>query len=579
MNQTIPIDIKTKLENDLVNFRKISEVENNLVEDRNYMINNNMVNLPIYNAINDELNSHNVLCNRLYQMTIPYDKTSFWKPLLNEKRIGCGYNVLSFLNIISEKSAISKITCMDVDTGLTMSNIKNMIVKNKKISDSLQIQRIVFNYENLKNIIYNQLDFNHATIVRLYQNQNDISGHTVIFYKSIDARFVFIDPQYLIYAVFDYVNGLFTLVPWKITNVDYASTIDYINKCTAFEFFTINPRLNILPQPKKTTKFEPMVLTEDIPFHMFLLVSHGASVYSDRTKTSLKFPFHSLGFYVDKNVVLHLDNPRIKIEDVVNNVSDSMNNYIRKIKRKYGKQLISSPEVSDVIINTTGEIDVYPMYWSIDLNDYKTEFMGLYHLLYNDLLKKFEIVNQIFDYNYFIDKTTGLPLKLYYSDIIKKCNNYYSENRQTLFKKISRKLIYLGIFSCRNPDEEYLYMASPNENLKENRDNQGVIGLKQHIMNRKLIGGSPSSSPKMKLEMVSQDELLNYVIQNQQNSEAIRIQSQQTPTSGIVAPENIVVSSPLNKPSSKTKSKRTRKNKRNAKNMLRKSIKKFMYRF
>jgi hypothetical protein len=566
MEVSPPLDIKNKIERDLSDFRKIPQVENALEDDLQYLINNSMIEHNLYNEISTELSSYKSLCNNLFQTKMVRFLTREWDPILMEKRIGCGYNVLSFLDLIPLKDAYSDITCLDVDTGLTMSKIRNIIVKNKNISYSMQINRLVFNNENLQKFIFKHLNLLYATILRLYSTRDDIRGHTVIIYKHVNNENILFDPQMKISAKIDFNNdtGKFKLNPWKmdIKNDDpyFIQYEEDINRQVVFEFFIVNPKLDVIPQPKKRNVFIPMKIEQDIPFHMFMLVAHGESIHSDKTKTSLKFPFHSMGYFVEKNQILS-DLGIYSINDIINQVSLTVNNHARaafkmlgpyereipisyNVKQKYKLEEIGAPyrdfmysatELNEVILNQTGEIDVYPMRWSINTDDppNKMDMMGIYHMIYNNVLKRFEIVNKIVDWNFFTNGSN--PISIYYSDVIKKCNEYYSQNRQTHFKKISRKLIFMGIFSCRAPaiiskqtDIARLYKHSISPETDPN-----VADLRRHIIERgdapRIEGGTVKSA--FKLKMVNQDDFLKYNFENKliQNQNIALAQSEPPP--------------------------------------------------
>lgn len=560
-----PDDLRERVETDISNFRNIPQLRERLIRDRLLLVSKD-TNHPLIKEIDKLLQTQGILCSELYQINISKDVmermvSRQWRPLLGEKRIGCGLNVLSFLGIMQTKSARAKITCMDVDTGFTMTDIQELIAKKEASNKnnaatgtaySYQIYKTEFNIDTLKRYVFDQLNQDSATIVRGYLSTTTAMGHTMALYRH-GSHLYLLDPQQEAYGELKYTNDTFELEPLMGRPMDasHRHMLDFIRKCVAFEFIGVNKKISAIKPAKKASPFVPLLMTEETPFHMFLLVSHGTSVYADTHKETLKFPFHSMGFYVEKNLVLSVDAKRdtIDIETVIEEVADSMKRVLpnmQKQSRQAGER--ANPKLANVIINATGKIEVYPMYWYVNPRDIDSmkQLMGLYHYVYDKSRGVFTQVEEIFGYNYFIDRNTGESRKLYYSDIIRKCNDYYDRNREKYFKQIPRELIYVGIFSCRSPDIEYLTsesadqlnddietgemeVISETEEMKARKrierekaeESTNIFNLKRYF--KGITSGGFATTEKtvdtFDIDMVSQDELFRNALENRKAEE------------------------------------------------------------
>lgn len=501
-----------------------------------------------------------VLCNKLYQFHMPEDEMKNfvirknWRPLLEDADTDCGLNVLSFLDILPKKSARGKATCVNVDAGFSMTDIKDLIVQNKKITYAMNINKIAFNPENLAKFVFNQLENESLTLVRAYISNKEKMGNTMIFYKLGLHLHLFV-PQKGVYTEIWYdpdskrflfhKNGF---LPSLTDNPNYKRLQEKMNKYVSFEFLTVNENLQVIAPIEKTPVFEPLILTEENPFHMFLVVAHGATVYNDNYKESLEFPFHSLGFFVEKGVMLQLfatPTSTNVFKNILQNITGAMKG---NISNTYGYDedplgigviLTSTAKTSDVIVNTDGKIDVYPMYWTTAIDDppkMKNAF-GLYHLIYDKRLGTFRSLNKIVGYEFFTDETTGLPKQIYYGHIIRKFNKYYKENRGTYFKNIPRELIFMGIWSCRyqdtrlsTPQSQGTEDASKMEFVEDEPYNPNISKLKDYLQVITKRGGNRTeSNPESTknngpIEMVSQDELFK-ILQKQQKEREIIAES------------------------------------------------------
>jgi len=535
------LDLESKIQHDLNNFRNIQKMTDKLKKDRLLLLSKNR-NHPLIADIDKQLHKSGLLCNQVYQMNITNNEMTrkiekYWRPFLDEKRIGCGLNVLSFLGILTKKSARAKLTCLNVDAGFPMAQIKDIIAKQKKISHSFEVNKIAFNAENLKTFIFDQLASENATLVRMYTSNNSIMGHTMILYR-VDAHLYLLDPQQEVYAevIYHKHSKSFELVPMlnRPMDANHTHIMNFFNSCVSIEFLTMNEKMEVVLPPKKLPNFEPMFMTEETPFHMFLMVSHGLSVYEDKHKENIAFPFHSMGFFIEKNITLvpstSMDN--LTMTDIIEEVSESMGRVIPDMNKESNRVGdITKPKLSDVLVNTTGQLSVYPMYWSVKLNDFPAtkEVIGFYHLILNKETNTFDIVSKIYGYNFFLDKGTGNPRKLYYGDIVRTFDKYYSQNKNKYFTYIPRELIFMGIFSCRTPDPEYVNSSpeivsseTPKAPVKGKEDEvaaENVKNFKRFFGDITRKGGfieSEQEHPEIEIEMVSQDKLFEYARREQQ---------------------------------------------------------------
>lgn len=538
-------NLESKIQHDLDNFRNIQKMTDKLKKDRLLLVSKNK-NHPLIAEIDKQLYKYGLLCNQVYQMNITNEEMTrkiekYWRPFLDEKRIGCGLNVLSFLGIITKKSARAKLTCLNVDAGFPMAQIKDIIVKQKKISHSFEVNKIAFNAENLKTFIFDQMANENATLVRMYTSNSSIMGHTMILYR-VGNHLYLLDPQQEVYAevIYHGHSKSFELVPMMNRPMDdnHTHIMKFVNSSVSIEFFTTNEKMEVVRPPKKLPTFEPMFMTEETPFHMFLMVSHGLSVYEDKHKENITFPFHSMGFFIEKNITLvpSTSMENLTMTDIIEEVSDSMGRVIPEMNKESTRVGdITKPKLSDVLVNTTGQLSVYPMYWTVHLSDYPAtkEVIGFYHLIYNKETNNFDIVSKIYGYNFFLDKSTGNPRKLYYGDIVRTFDKYYSYNKNKYFTYIPRELIFMGIFSCRTPDPAYIN-SSPeivsSETPQPPKNNNTADEAAENVKNFKRFFGditrkggfidSEDSQSEVDIEMVSQDKLFEYARQEQKQMQS-----------------------------------------------------------
>jgi hypothetical protein len=143
-----------------------------------------------------------------------------WKPLANVKWQGCGLNVLSYYNLLSETEAREQTVCLDV-RGTSIFRIIDYI-HNSNIKDSGQdinkyfVMRLKMDnaIKILSHFIVNNIELglnNYAIIFKMYKDQfipgketqkeYSEAGHTVsIAFKDLEVAFI--DPQQEIYDVF-----------------------------------------------------------------------------------------------------------------------------------------------------------------------------------------------------------------------------------------------------------------------------------------------------------------------------------------------------------------------------------------
>lgn len=453
----------------------------------------------LINRIDKELYKYDrALCGELYQLHIPDDKmkgmisSKTWSPLMDEEDpISCGLNVLSFLGFLPKKYAASKRTCVNMDTGFTMNDIKDVITKNNKVEHLFQVNKMDFSISILKTFIFEQLQNESATIVRLYKGNRSVEfGRTLILYRYGIHLYV-IDPQMQIFGemISKSSNKLEFREDLDTKTSKHRELLDLLNASSHIEFFVVNENMVVRKSNQdRKPAFEPRVISYDTPFHMFLLVAHGASVREDRKTESISFPFNSLGFFVEKNQRLDLDT--MDMDRILGEIGDSIRTQFPEMENSNTKVGTTKRRLADIVMNTTGKIDVYPMYWYASPSDNEglRNVMGMYHLFYNKEKGALEIVNKISGYEIFVNKNTGRFRKLYYGDVIRSFYKYYDENRNTTFKTIPKELIFMGMFGARSVDNAIL-RGSPESSIsgissKSGRNtggDRGNIGIGSNV--------------------------------------------------------------------------------------------------